>query len=125
MVSDNVPTGRHHGSPKHGDALLAGLVRCRRCGRKLTVRYSGTQHNIPRYSCWLGLLAQWRAALHSLGGLRVDDAIEDALLRLVEPARLLPPRPRRRQPVAAARSWMPSAAIWRLPLRRRSGLPAI
>ncbi|MES0039810.1 recombinase family protein [Mesorhizobium sp. M0046] len=34
MVSDNVPTGRHHGAPKHGDALLAGLVRCRRCGRK-------------------------------------------------------------------------------------------
>lgn len=25
MVSDNVPTGRHHGAPKHGDALLAGL----------------------------------------------------------------------------------------------------
>ncbi|MER9751377.1 recombinase family protein [Mesorhizobium sp. M0140] len=37
MVSDNVPTGRHHGAPKHGDALLAGLVRC---GRKLTVRYT-------------------------------------------------------------------------------------
>src|SRR5262249_40577822 len=40
MVSDNVPTSRHHGAPKHGDALLAGLVRCRRCGRKLTVRLS-------------------------------------------------------------------------------------
>ena len=25
MVSDNVPTSRHHGAPKHGDALLAGL----------------------------------------------------------------------------------------------------
>ncbi|MER8930881.1 recombinase family protein [Mesorhizobium sp. M0859] len=56
MVSDNVPTSRHHGAPKHGDALLAGLVRCRRCGRKLTVRYTGTKHNIPRYSCWRGLL---------------------------------------------------------------------
>lgn len=22
MVSSNVPTGRHHGAPKHGDALL-------------------------------------------------------------------------------------------------------
>ncbi|WP_244426146.1 zinc ribbon domain-containing protein, partial [Mesorhizobium amorphae] len=56
MVSDNAPTSRHHGAPKHGDALLAGLVRCRRCGRKLTVRYTGTKHNIPRYSCWRGLL---------------------------------------------------------------------
>ena len=31
MVSDNVPTSRHHGAAKHGDALLAGLLRCRRC----------------------------------------------------------------------------------------------
>src|SRR5437763_13832007 len=30
MVSENIPTSRHHGAPKHGDALLAGLVRCRR-----------------------------------------------------------------------------------------------
>jgi hypothetical protein len=32
MVSDNVPTGRHHRAPKHGEAVLAGLLRCRRCG---------------------------------------------------------------------------------------------
>jgi recombinase-like zinc beta ribbon protein len=51
MVSSNVPTGRHHGAPKHGDALLAGLIRCKRCGRKLTLRYSGMKHHIPRYSC--------------------------------------------------------------------------
>jgi Recombinase len=45
MVSDNVPASRHHGAPKHGDALLAGLLRCRRCGRKLTLRYTGTAHD--------------------------------------------------------------------------------
>lgn len=56
MVSDNVTTGRHHGAPEHGDALLAGLVRCRRCGRRLTVRYTGAKHNIPHYSCWQGRL---------------------------------------------------------------------
>jgi hypothetical protein len=33
MVSDRVPTGRHHRALRHGDAPLAGLVRCRRlCG---------------------------------------------------------------------------------------------
>jgi DNA invertase Pin-like site-specific DNA recombinase len=30
MISSNVPTSRHHGAPKHGSALLAGLIRCRR-----------------------------------------------------------------------------------------------
>jgi len=78
MVSDNVPRGRHHGAPKHGDALRAGLVRCRRCGRKLTVRYTGTKHNIPRYSCWRGSLDNGEPRCIAFGGLRVDDAIEEA-----------------------------------------------
>jgi hypothetical protein len=86
MVSDNVPTSRHHGAPKHGDALLAGLVRCRRCGRKLTVRYTGTKHDIPRYACHRGLLDNGEPRCIAFGGLRVDDAIAAALLQIVEPA---------------------------------------
>jgi len=82
---DNAPTSRHHGAAKHGDALLACLVRCRRCGRKLTVRYTGTKHNIPRYCCWRGLLDNGEPRCIAFGGLRVDDAIEEALLRVVEP----------------------------------------
>ena len=85
MVSDNVPTSRHHGAPKHGDALLAGLVRCRRCGRKLTVRYSGMKHNIPRYACCRGHLDNGEPRCIAFGGLRVDDAIETALLQVVQP----------------------------------------
>jgi DNA invertase Pin-like site-specific DNA recombinase len=85
MVSDNIPTSRHHGAPKHGDALLAGLVRCRRCGRKLMVRYSGTHHNIPRYACHRGVLDNAEPRCIAFGGLRVDDAIEAALLQVVEP----------------------------------------
>lgn len=85
MVSDNVPTSQHHGAAKHGDALLAGLVRCRRCGRKLTVRYTGARHDIPRYSCWRGLLDNGEPRCIAFGGLRVDDAIEQALLPVVEP----------------------------------------
>ena len=66
MVSDNVPTSRHHGAPKHGDALLAGLVRCRRCGRKLTVRYIGHEAQHPALCLQSWLARQRRAALHRL-----------------------------------------------------------
>ncbi|HZA91690.1 MAG TPA: recombinase family protein [Gemmatimonadales bacterium] len=85
MVSNNVPTSRHHGAPKHGDALLAGLIRCRRCGRKLTLRYSGAHHHIPRYSCNRGWMDNAEPRCIAFGGLRVDDAIEDALLTVVGP----------------------------------------
>jgi DNA invertase Pin-like site-specific DNA recombinase len=85
MVSSNVPTSRHHGAPKHGDALLAGLLRCRRCGRKLTLRYSGAEHHIPRYSCTRGWMDNGEPRCIAFGGLRVDDAIEEALLKVVGP----------------------------------------
>jgi len=85
MVSSNVPTSRHHGAPKHGDALLAGLIRCRRCGRKLTLRYSGLKHQIPRYSCSRGWMDNAEPRCIAFGGLRVDDAIQDALLTVVGP----------------------------------------
>jgi DNA invertase Pin-like site-specific DNA recombinase len=86
MVSDNTPASRHHGAPKHGDALLAGLLRCRRCGRKLTLRYTGTGHDIPRYSCWRGWLDNGEPRCIAFGGLRVDDAIEAEILQVLEPA---------------------------------------
>ena len=85
MVSSNVPTSRHHGAPKHGDALLAGLIRCRRCGRKLTLRYTGAHHQIPRYSCMRGWADNGEPRCIAFGGLRVDDAIEKALLGVVGP----------------------------------------
>ncbi len=85
MVSSNVPTSRHHGAPKHGDALLSGLIRCHRCGRKLTLRYSGARHDIPRYSCSRGWTDYGEPRCIAFGGLRVDDAIEEALLKVVGP----------------------------------------
>jgi hypothetical protein len=59
MVSDNTPNSRHHGAAKQGNALLAGLIRCHRCGPKLTIRYTGAKHTIPRYSCSRGWLDKW------------------------------------------------------------------
>src|SRR6201982_325087 len=85
MVSDNIPNSRHHGAAKHGDALLAGLIRCHRCGRKLTLRYTGAKHDIPRYSCSRGWLDNGEPRCIAFGGLRVDDAIEAAVLNVVEP----------------------------------------
>jgi hypothetical protein len=49
------------------------------------VRYTGANHNIPSYSCWRGLLDNGEPRCIAFGGLRVDDAIEEALLGVVEP----------------------------------------
>ncbi|WP_352708290.1 zinc ribbon domain-containing protein [Mesorhizobium sp. M0598] len=120
MVSDNVPTSRHHGAPKHGSALIAGLIRCRRCGRKLTLRYSGTKHHIPRYSCSRGWMDNAEPRCIAFGGLRVDDATRKLFCGLSSPVPSRPPpRPKRKLPVAATRFVMLSTVT----LKRRVTLP--
>src|ERR1700682_2358072 len=49
-----------------------------------TAVLAATDH-IPRYSCWRGSLDNGEPRCIAFGGLRVDDAIEEALLRVVEP----------------------------------------
>jgi hypothetical protein len=85
MISENVPSGTR-GAPKLGSALLSGLLRCCRCGRKLTVQYTGAKGQIPRYACIRGRLDQGEPSCIAFGGLRVDDTIETALLTVVQPA---------------------------------------
>ncbi len=86
MVSDNASTASSRGAPKKGSALLAGILRCRRCGRKLTVQYTGTKHDIPRYSCVRGRMDYGEPSCIAFGGLRVDDTVAAALLAVVQPA---------------------------------------
>jgi hypothetical protein len=56
MMADNSYGGERTGAAKNGSALLAGLLRCRRCGRKLMVRYTGSHHDVLRYVCRRGWL---------------------------------------------------------------------
>jgi DNA invertase Pin-like site-specific DNA recombinase len=43
--------GEGSGAAKAGTALLSGLLRCGRCGRKPQVVYSGNGGRVPRYGC--------------------------------------------------------------------------
>jgi DNA invertase Pin-like site-specific DNA recombinase len=73
------------GAPMKGLALLAGLLRCRKCGRKLMVSYTGRQHDKVRYLCRRGALDQGEPKCISFGGTSVDEAIAREVLRVVEP----------------------------------------
>lgn len=74
------------GAVKNGPALLTGLLRCSRCGRKLTVRYTGSGHDVLRYSCFRGWLDNGEPRCIAFGGISVDEAISKEVLRVVQPA---------------------------------------
>jgi DNA invertase Pin-like site-specific DNA recombinase len=67
-----------------GRSLLAGLLRCRRCGRMLHVAYSGTKSEVPRYHCRGAQINHGEAWCISFGGLRPDQAIAAEILKAVE-----------------------------------------
>ena len=74
------------GAAKTGAALLVGLLRCRRCGRKLTVRYTGREHDALRYCCFRACQDNGEPRCISFGGTGVDEAIGMEALRVLRPA---------------------------------------
>jgi DNA invertase Pin-like site-specific DNA recombinase len=85
MIAENSAGSRTSGAAKRGAALLAGLLRCRRCGRKLSVRYTGRQHDVLRYCCIRGWIDNAEPKCIAFGGLPVDDEIARQLLCVVQP----------------------------------------
>jgi DNA invertase Pin-like site-specific DNA recombinase len=74
------------GAAKRGPALLAGLLRCRRCGQKLRAAYSGPQGDIPRYQCDRGVMETREPRCISFGGRQADASMVAETLRVVQPA---------------------------------------
>jgi DNA invertase Pin-like site-specific DNA recombinase len=86
MMSDNSYGREQTGAAKKGAALLAGILRCRRCGRKLMVRYTGSRNKVLRYACYRAWLDNGEPPCIGFGGLPVDEAVSREILRVMEPA---------------------------------------
>jgi DNA invertase Pin-like site-specific DNA recombinase len=82
----NMPEGITPGAAKIGPALLAGLLRCGRCGRMMFTCYGGADGNVPRYLCRGGQTKQGGSPCLAVGGLRVDLAVAEAVLEAIQPA---------------------------------------
>jgi DNA invertase Pin-like site-specific DNA recombinase len=73
------------GAVRKGAALLAGLVRCGHCGRRLLVSYNGTKGDIGRYYCDAARNNPGAPPCISFGALRVDAAVGAEIVRLLQP----------------------------------------
>jgi hypothetical protein len=73
------------GSPRQGEALLGGLLFCRRCGCRLVVGYSGAQSR-PRYKCLRDYRQYGLEKCQSLAAGPLDDFINGQILQVLKPA---------------------------------------
>jgi DNA invertase Pin-like site-specific DNA recombinase len=79
--------GEGGGAAREGAALLQGLVRCGRCGRRMQVGYAGNGGKVRRYQCVRGhVLHHTAATCQSLGGGRLEKAVVSVFLEAVTPA---------------------------------------
>lgn len=75
------------GAPRNGPALLAGLLRCGRCGRRLVVRYTGA--NRTTYTCTRGSADYGESLCQALShGATLEAWIAEQLLAAMAPASL-------------------------------------
>ena len=81
----NMYGDRVRGSIRRGEALLTGLLRCGHCGRKLHAEYGGNMGVIGRYVCKGELATQAATRCMSFGGMRVDQAVCEEVLQILQP----------------------------------------
>jgi excisionase family DNA binding protein len=66
-----------------GQALLASLLRCRRCGRMLHVVYCGRKGKDRRYQCRGASINHGSNRCIAFGGVRTDEAVANEVLRAI------------------------------------------
>jgi excisionase family DNA binding protein len=87
LIADNA-NGKSflgRGSIRRGEALLPGLLRCARCGRRLHIHYSGKGGNTQNYYCRGEFGCEARERCIRFGGMRIDRAITQEVLARLQP----------------------------------------
>lgn len=85
IMASNSSIAQRAGAAKAGVALLAGLLRCRRCGHKLRTSYGGNPP-FQRYVCDRARTGDGTLACLSFGGSGVDAMVAAEIVRVVQPA---------------------------------------
>ncbi|MBV8158264.1 MAG: recombinase family protein, partial [Dyella sp.] len=81
----NMKGAMARGAVRGGTALLAGLLRCGHCGRKLHVTYPGRSAT-ARYHCAGANVNHGASSCRtSFGSVRVDRAVSEEVIRLLQP----------------------------------------
>jgi DNA invertase Pin-like site-specific DNA recombinase len=85
-LADNRARAEAMGTVREGSALLAGLVVCARCGRRLQVHYN--RHNHHRYQCMQRRSNYGEPLCQGIAGPCLDAYISEQVLHALEPAAL-------------------------------------
>lgn len=75
----------HAGAPRRGSALLQGIAVCGRCGRRMSLRYTGPKGDYPVYCCRADRANSAAPLCQEVRALPVDAFVERTLLDALAP----------------------------------------
>jgi DNA invertase Pin-like site-specific DNA recombinase len=89
-LADNVNryAAGHRGVPRRGRALLQGIAACGRCGRWMSLRYTGPNGDYPVYCCRADRDQAAAPLCQGVRALPVDAFVERTLLEALAPDRI-------------------------------------
>lgn len=76
------------GAPRKGSALLQGIAICGRCGRRMSLRYTGLNGDYPVYCCRADRDHDGGPLCQEVRALPVDGRVEQVLLDALSPDRI-------------------------------------
>jgi DNA invertase Pin-like site-specific DNA recombinase len=77
------------GAPRKGAALLQGIVRCERCGSRMSVfHYSTKEKRAPGYGCVAGYIDGAAKTCQMMSSAPIDAAVAEQFLAAVTPAQV-------------------------------------
>ena len=77
------------GAPRKGQALLQGIAICGRCGRRMSLHYSGPKGDYPVYLCAGDASAEGSPRCQQVRALSVDTEIERVLVDTLSPDQIV------------------------------------
>jgi DNA invertase Pin-like site-specific DNA recombinase len=85
IIAENavMKAGTSKGAPREGQSLLAGLLFCGYCGRKLWVRYPSKDYSY--YFCGGEVAANVRKGCLSFSGKKLESIIKDEMIKVLQP----------------------------------------
>lgn len=88
MLASNQTNSERCGPARQGAALLPGVLICGKCGRRMTVRYTGTNGIRPLYEC----IGRWehgnKATCSCVPADALDRAVSEKILSIMKPSEL-------------------------------------
>ncbi|MDI6795056.1 MAG: zinc ribbon domain-containing protein, partial [bacterium] len=87
QLRSNRSVSEEIGAIRHGASLLTGLLICKKCGHRMSVRYNGTT-NRHQYSCSMMVSNYGEPFCQSLAGPPLDCFVADQVLDALKPSAL-------------------------------------